>query len=150
MLRKTHFSRNLCNKTFHHLWPHTSVFIACVQALRGALAAGQTRKGFRPDGFARRLPELTGSRGDVFVVRTSKPVENLWRIWVILIAFNTVSLHSLYTANQETEGSHARSASPFGRRAVRQRGYGLWLLVFKIANNKVDLGQIRSEFTVDS
>ena len=28
----------------------------------------------------------TGSRGDVFVVRTSKPVENLWKKWVIFIA----------------------------------------------------------------
>ena len=54
----------------------------------------------------------------------------------------TVSLHILYTANQETEGSQDRLTvllgtsclgrppgdgvrSPFGRRAVRQRGYGL-------------------------
>ena len=43
----------------------------------------------------------------------------------------------VYTANQETEG--------FGRLSVRQRGYGLRLLIFKMANNKVDLGQIRSE-----
>ena len=35
--------------------------------------------------------------------------------------------------------------SPFGRHAVRQRGYGLRLLIFKMANNKVDLGRIRSE-----
>ena len=42
----------------------------------------------------------------------------------------TVSLHILYTANQETEGSQDR--------AVRQRGYGLRLLIFKMANNKVD------------
>ena len=34
----------------------------------------------------------TGSRGDVFVVRTSKPVENLWKNGVILIA-----LHFRYT-----------------------------------------------------
>ena len=40
--------------------------------------------------------------------------------------------------------------SPFGRRALRQRGYGLRLLIFKIANNKVDLGQIRSEEIVYS
>ena len=53
----------------------------------------------------------------------------------------TVSLHILYTANQETEGS---------QRAVRQRGYGLRLLIFKMANNKVDLGQIRSEEIVYS
>ena len=44
---------------------------------------------------------------------------------------------TLYTANQETEG--------FGRLSVRQRGYDLRLLIFKVANNKVDLGQIRSE-----
>ena len=48
--------------------------------------------------------------------------------------------------SQETEGSQ----SPFRRRAVRQRGYGLWLLIFKMANNKVDLGQIRSEEMVYS
>ena len=46
----------------------------------------------------------------------------------------TVSLlHVLYTANQETV------------RVVRQRGYGLRLLIFKTVNSKVDLGQIRSE-----
>ena len=68
----------------------------------------------------------------------------------------TVSLHILETANQETEGSQDRLTvyfvprSPFGRRAVRQRGYGLRLLIFKMANNKVDLGQIRSEEIVYS
>ena len=60
----------------------------------------------------------------------------------------TVSLHILHTANQETEGFVPRS--PFGRRAVRQQGYGLRLLIFKMANNKVDLGQIRSEEIVYS
>ena len=40
--------------------------------------------------------------------------------------------------------------SPFRRRAVLQRGYGLQLLIFKTANNKVDLGQIRSEEIVYS
>ena len=40
---------------------------------------------------------------------------------------------------------HFVPRSPFGRRAVRQREYGLRLLIFKMANNKVDLGQIRSE-----
>ena len=50
---------------------------------------------------------ITGSRGDVFVVRTSKPVE-------IMGYFDrvddrvTVSLQILYTANQETEGSQDR------------------------------------------
>ena len=56
----------------------------------------------------RSLPAVpTGSRGDVFVVRTSKPVE-------IMGYFDrvddrvTVSLQILYTANQETEGSQDR------------------------------------------
>ena len=40
--------------------------------------------------------------------------------------------------------------SPFGRRTVRQRGYGLRLLIFKMANNEVDPGQIRSEEIVYS
>ena len=65
----------------------------------------------------------------------------------------TVSLPILYTANQETEGSYGRLTlprSPFRRRPVRQRGYGLRLLIFKMANNKVDLGQIRSEEIVYS
>ena len=69
----------------------------------------------------------------------------------------TVSSHILFTANQETEGSqyrlivgYAGRPSPFGLRAVRQRGYGLRLLIFKMANNKVDLGQIRSEEIVYS
>ena len=63
----------------------------------------------------------------------------------------TVSLHILWTANQETEGSQDRLTrhfvplSSFGRRVVRQRGYGLGLLIFTMATNKVDLRQIRSE-----
>ena len=70
-----------------------------------------------------------------------------------------VSLHILYTANKETEGSQGRLTventdfvprSPFGRRAVLQQGCGLRLLIFKMANNKVDLGQIRSEEIVYS
>ena len=60
----------------------------------------------------------------------------------------TFSLHILYTANQETEGSQDRLT--FGRRAVRQQGYGLRLLIFKMANNKVDLGEIKSEEIVYS
>ena len=66
--------------------------------------------------------------------------------WVILIV-----LQCRYTFfSQETEGSrdfftrHFVPRLPFGRRAVRQRGYGLRLLIFKMANNKVDLGQIKS------
>ena len=63
------------------------------------------------------------------------------------------SLHILYTADQETEGSQDWDfvpRSPFGRLAVRQRGYGLRFLIFKTANNKVDQGQIRSEEIVYS
>ena len=63
--------------------------------------------------------------------------------------FVTVSLHILLTANQETEGLQCLR-SPFGRRSVLQRGYGLRLLIFKMANNKVDLGQIRGEEIVYS
>ena len=43
-----------------------------------------------------------------------------------------------------------RPRSPFGRRAVHQRGYGLRLLIFKMGDNKVDLGQISSEEIVYS
>ena len=47
-------------------------------------------------------------------------------------------------------GYFDRVRSLFGRRAVCQRGYGLRLLIFKMANNKGDLGQIRSEEIVYS
>ena len=83
----------------------------------------------------------------MFAVRTSKPLKKCDTVVV------SVSLHILYTA---TKRLRARKIglqyfvpsfvpqSP-GRRAVRQRGYDLRLLIFKMANNKVDLGQIRSE-----
>ena len=56
----------------------------------------------------------------------------------------TVSLHLPYTANQETKGSQDRLTvtrhfvprSSFGRNAVRQRGYGLRLLIFKMAKRE--------------
>ena len=104
----------------------------------------------------------TGSRGDMFVVRTSKPVENLWKSGLFWSRYSFVT-HSI--DRKPRDWGLARSAysikyvlsftrhfvprSPFGRRAVRQRGYGLRLLIFKIANNKVDLGQIRSEEIVN-
>ena len=84
--------------------------------------------------------------------------------WVILIA-----LQSRYTFYRpKTKRLRARKIglffnsalrasvalrSTFRQRVVLQRGYGLRLLIFKVANNKVDLGQIRSEeivYTVDS
>ena len=41
--------------------------------------------------------------------------------------------------------------SPFGRRAVRQRGYGLRLSTFKMTNNEVDRKKrINLSFTADS
>ena len=97
----------------------------------------------------------TGSRGDVFVVRTSKPVENLWKMGY----FDHVTVSTLYRL--QTKRLRARKIGlqytlltrhfvprlPFGRRAVRQWGYGLRLLIFKMANNKVDLGQIRSVYS---
>ena len=88
----------------------------------------------------------------MFVVRTSKPVETSEKMGYFDLV-TVSSLHILYTADQETEGSqdcHFVPRSPFWRRAVRQRGYDLRLLIFKTANNKVDLGQIRSEEIVYS
>ena len=59
--------------------------------------------------------------------------------WVILIV-----LQFRYTFYRpQTKRLRARKIG--FRRVVRQRGYGLRLLIFKMANNKVDLGQIRSE-----
>ena len=76
--------------------------------------------------------------------------------WVILIA-----LQFRYTFfRPQTKRLRARKIGlltrhfvprlPFGRRALRQRGDGLRLLIFKMANNKVDLGQIRREEIVYS
>ena len=80
----------------------------------------------------------TGSRGDVFVVRISKPVENLWKNRLFWSRYGFVT-HSI--DRKPRDWGLARSAlfftrhfvprSPFGRRAVRQRGYGLRLLIFK-------------------
>ena len=93
---------------------------------------------------------ITGSRGDVFVVRTSKPVE-------IMGYFDrvddrvTVSLQILYTANQETEGSQDRLTVftrhfvprlPFGRRssvalrATCRAPARLWLAVIDFQNGQ--------------
>ena len=46
------------------------------------------------------------SRGDVFVVKTSKPIETSEKMGYFDRV--TVSLHILQTANQETEGSQDR------------------------------------------
>ena len=84
----------------------------------------------------------TGSRGDVFVVRTSEPVENLWKNGLFWSRYDFVT-HSI--DRKPRDWGLARSActsclgrppgdglrSTFGRRAVRKRGYGLRLLIFK-------------------
>ena len=89
---------------------------------------------------------VTGSRGDVFVVRTSKPVENLWKNGLVWSRYSFVVTHSIYRKPRDWGLARlALGASVALRRARRQRGYGLRLLIFKTANNKVDLGQIRSE-----
>ena len=82
-----------------------------------------------------KVTGATGSRGDVFVVRTSKLVENPWKNGLFRSRYRV-----RYTFNRpQTKRLRARKIglSPFGRRAVRQRGYGLRLLIFKMANNKV-------------
>ena len=94
---------------------------------------------------------VTGSRGDVFVVRTSKPVENLWKNGLVWSRYSFVVTHSIYRKPRDWGLARlALGASVALRRARRQRGYGLRLLIFKTANNKVDLGQIRSEEIVYS
>ena len=78
---------------------------------------------------------VTGSRGDVFVIRTSKPVENLWKKWVILIA-----LQFRYTFYRpQTKRLWARK---IGLQS-EDMACGYWF-------SKVDLGQIRSEEIVYS
>ena len=49
-----------------------------------------------------------------------------------------------------TVSLHIDRKPTFGRLAVCQRGYGLRSLIFKMANNKVDLGQVKSEEIVYS
>ena len=51
-------------------------------------------------------PKGPDSRGDVFVVRTSNPSKTSEKMGYFDRV--TVSLHILYTANQETEGSQDR------------------------------------------
>ena len=53
-----------------------------------------------------RSRESTGSRGDVFVVRTSNPSKTSEKMGYFDRV--TVSLRILLTANQETEGSQDR------------------------------------------
>ena len=78
------------------------------------------------------LKITSGSRGDVFVVRTSKPVENLWKNGLFWSRYSFVT-HAIDC--KPRDWGIARSAdglrSPFGRRAVCQQGYGLRLLIFK-------------------
>ena len=101
---------------------------------------------------------FTGSRGYVFVVRTSKPVENLWKKGLFWSRYSFVT-HSIYRKDWGLARSAYRIKSFFHsallatvalRAGVRQRGYGLRLLIFKMVNDKVDLGQIRSEEIVYS
>ena len=59
------------------------------------------------------------------------------------------SLHILYTANQETVRASKIDTSCLGRPSgdvqCASEDMACGLVIFKTANNKVDLGQIRSE-----
>ena len=96
----------------------------------------------------------TGSRRDVFVVRTSKPVKNIWKNglfwlrWWLRYSFVTYSVYRKPRDWGLTRSAYFTllSTSCLGC----QQGYGLQWLIFKMANNKVNLGQIRSEEIVYS
>ena len=62
----------------------------------------------------------------------------------------TVSIHILYTANEETEGSQDRLTASVALWPTFCTSARYRTEVFKTANNKVDLGQIRSEEIVYS
>ena len=63
----------------------------------------------------------TGSRGDVFVIRTSKPVENLLKNCVVLIALQfRYTFYTPQTKRLRARTRHLVPRSPFGRRAVLQ------------------------------
>ena len=68
--------------------------------------------------------------------------------WVILIALQF--RYTFYRPQTKRLRARKIGLSPFGRRAVRQRGYALRLLIFKMASKKVNLGQIKGEEIVYS
>ena len=70
----------------------------------------------------------TGSRGDVFLVRTSEPVGNLWKNGLFWSRYSFVT-HSVYR---------------------KPRDWGLTRSAYRRTTNKVYLGQIRSEEVVYS
>ena len=76
------------------------------------------------------------------------PLKLAWAMTVHKAQGKTLSAVEVYCGKEFTR--HFVPRSPFGRRVVRQQGYGLRLLIFKMANNIVDLGQIRSEEIVYS
>ena len=87
---------------------------------------------------ARKARENTGSRGDVFVVRTAKPGRRKpLKKWVILIAlqfrytFYRLQTKRLWAPKIGLQYPLSFLPCPFWRRGVRQRGYGLRLLIFK-------------------
>ena len=103
-------------------------------------------------GISRRSHFLTGSRRDVFVVRTSKPVENLWKNGLFWSRYGFVT-HSIDRKSRDwglaRSASHFVPRSPFGHPsgdvpcASEDMACGYWF-------SKVDLGQIRSEEIVYS
>ena len=107
--------------------------------------------------------EVAGSRGDVFVVRTSKPVENLWKNGLFWSRYGFVT-HSIDRKPRDwglvrsayspffysaPRASVALRATAFGHPsgdvpwASKDMACGYWF-------SKVDLGQIRSEEIVYS
>ena len=96
----------------------------------------------------------TGSRGDVFVIRTSKPIENLWKNGLFWSRYSFVT-HSIgrkprdWGLARSARASGALWATAFGHPsgdvpcASENMACGYWF-------SKVDLGQIRSEEIVYS
>ena len=97
---------------------------------------------------------ITGSRGDVFVIWTSKPIENLWKNGLFWLRYSFVT-HSIgrkprdWGLARSARASGALWATAFGHPsgdvpcASENMDGGYWF-------SKVDLGQIRSEEIVYS
>ena len=87
-------------------------------------------------GISRRSHFLTGSRRDVFVVRTSKPVENLWKYGLFWSRYSFVVTHSIYHKPRDWGLARLALRASVALLATCRAPARIWLAVIDFQNGE--------------
>ena len=79
---------------------------------------------------------VTGSKGDVFVARTSKPVENLWKNGLFWSRYSFDVTHSIYRKPRDWELARLALRASVALRETCRAPARIWLAVIDFQNGE--------------